>query len=111
MCAGGDCGGRSVTRICLEKKASDARDKEEGPARSLKWLRCWLHTLTWDHCLLLSIIIYEDFASHLIILSLGVICLDMNLGMNQGSGQMYSLRSAIGSVLGQYLDQMPHPIV
>lgn len=84
--------------------------QEEGPARSLKWLRCWLHTLTWDHCLLLTII-YVDFASHLIILSLGVICLDLNLGMNQGSGQMYSLRPAIGSVLGQYLDQMPHPIV
>ena len=63
VCVGGD-NGRLVTRICLEKKVSDtgAKGQGEGPARSLEhWLRCQLHNLTWDHCLLL-IIIYEGLS-------------------------------------------------
>lgn len=82
MCVGSDDGGRWVTGICLEKKVSDigAKGQGERPARSLgHWLRCQLHNLTWDHCSLL-IIIYEGFVSHSIILSLGVICFDMNQG-------------------------------
>lgn len=29
VCVGGDSGGRSVTRICLEKKYSGARDRNK----------------------------------------------------------------------------------
>lgn len=77
---GGDDGGRLVTRDSLKKKASGAgaKGQGEGPARS-QWLRYRLHNLTWGHYLLL-IITYEGFVHHLVILSSGVIYLDMNQG-------------------------------
>jgi hypothetical protein len=74
---------RLGTRIYSEKKSSGrgVQRQAEWLRRPLKpWLRYQLHSLTWDHCLLL-IIIYESFIRHLIP-SLGV-ALDKN-EVNQG---------------------------